>query len=1343
MLNVWTQLSGYSLGTFQEQTSINQLLPVDTYLGRIQPPAYDGTGHHPTAPLRNSAGAPFARYPVNSYADGIHAMRNDLPNARTISNLIVWDQANQGNDPDPTGYSGFMYAWGQFLTHDLEFARPGTGNIDVVVPVGDTNLTPGSHIPVTRNSVAPGTGTDAQHPAVPQNDVTGWIDASVVYGVAYPPGVTQGPTPFQNPVNLREGGQMATTGKLSTTSNGQYGPITNNSFVFGDPRGTENPDLTSIQTLMIREHNWHVTRLALANPSWDGERLYQRARSIVIAEMQAITYKEWLPKVVGAGAIPAYTGFKPEVDASIKIEFAAAAMRFGHSIVSGAQDRIDEQGNITESLTLAQAFFLTPSEFERNGGADGFLRKLAADISNKLDVHIIEDLRNLLDDPPAAMDLAATNIQRGRDLGLPSLNQMRQVLGLTAYTSWSQITSDTVLAAALQAAYTDINDIDLWIGGLAEDRVVGAMVGQTFRTIIVDQFIRVRDGDAQWYENLNWSASDLTWLQNTTLADIILRNTNTVKLQKDVFIAVERELLLNDSIPVATARTGGAVTEYGTLPTFKVISGKLPPGLRLQGTYIVGSAYEVARTTEFTFCIRASLNGEISDRTYKIIIEGPDAPVFVSPAGALSIGEFQQYYVMDSSYVDYQIEATDLDTAAGQTLSFFIASNDGELPPGLILTQEGKIVGYVEPALAIPVDAGDGSFDAGLFDAVAFDFGTISTNGYDSFIYDSVYFDFNLPAVRPKKLNRNYEFIVTVTDGDTYIKQKFGIFVVGDDFFRADNTTWLDGNGLFTADVTYLRTPAWITPRDLGYFRANNYATISIEFYQTAEPVVLTFTSGSLPPGLTFDANHGKIFGSIPYQPAITKTYTFTITATRYGDHGDLVESSRQFTLRVIGDIDSVITWNSTTTLGKINANFVSNFAISASSTIPDAVLTYTLVSGKLPPGLKLNLNGEIVGKVTQYGLYHTVGPTIVVDKIGLTSFNSDQVKNPTSTHRATTFDGGSFSLDRVYTFTVQVQDQLGYSAVTKQFIITIDAPNQLVFSNIKVKPFLKLEQRNAWREFINDPAIFTPSSIYRFDDSNFGVQTDLSLIVYAGIETTEAPAYIAAMGLNHKVKRFQFGSVKKATAILPGTNTQLYEIVYVEMIDPLEANGKHLPSTITRLEPQRKTILADKSNSYWSGGFPYHKPTPTAGEQSLIDNLAIPAPFAPRDNELISADSTGYKSSDPNSKVYYPSSISLWRERIKNTIHLDSSKLASERNYLPLWMRSIQPGEKQELGFKLAIPLCYCKVGTADTIMLNIKYSEFDFKLLDYTADRYIIDSVDGYTGDKYLVFKNNRITV
>jgi hypothetical protein len=1351
-LNVWNQNSGYVIGTYQEQTSINQLLPVDAYLGRIQPPAYDGTGHHPTAPLRNSAGAPFARYPVNSYADGIHAMRNDLPNARTVSNLIVWDQVNEGEETDPTGYSGFMYAWGQFLTHDLDFARPGTGNIDVVVPVGDTNLTAGSHIPVTRNSVAPGTGTDAQHPAVPQNDVTGWIDASVVYGVAYPPGVPQGPDPFQNPVNLREGGQIATTGKLSTTSNGQYGPITNNSFVFGDPRGTENPDLTSIQTLMIREHNWHVTRLALANPSWDGERLYQRARAIVIAEMQAITYKEWLPKVVGAGAIPTYTGFKPEVDASIKIEFSAAALRFGHSIVSGAQDRIDEQGNITESLTLAQAFFLTPSEFERNGGADGFLRKLAADISNKLDVHIIEDLRNLLDDPPAAIDLAATNIQRGRDLGLPSLNQMRQVLGLTAYTSWSQITSDTVLAAALQAAYTDINDIDLWIGGLAEDRVVGAMVGQTFRTIIVDQFIRVRDGDAQWYENLNWSASDLTWLQNTTLADIILRNTNTIKLQKDVFVAVERELLLNDSILLAVARTGGAVTEYGTLPTFKVISGKLPPGLRLQDTYIVGSAYEVARTTEFTFCIRASLNGEISDRTYKIIIEGADAPVFVTPEGALPLSDDgQQFFVMDNAFVNYQLEASDTDTATGQKLSYFIATNDGELPPGLTLTQDGLIAGIVDPIPSIKPSDGDGSFDSGNFDSIGFDYGVSQSNGFDSYVYDTVIYDYSLPTITPKKLNRNYEFIVTVTDGDSYTKRKFKILVVTDDYFRADNTTWLDGSGLFTADVTYLRAPIWLTPSNLGSYRANNYITILLDVYATDRLVTYEFLTtnpddnsvSQLPVGLNFDLATAEIYGYIGYQPAITKTYKFTVAATRYGDRLDTATSTRTFTVSIIGEIDSFISWITPADLGSINANFISNLTVTAETTVTNAVLTYEITSGSVPPGLTLNANGEIVGKVTQYGDFHINNQTIIVDTQGLLSFNSDQLRNPTSTHRPTIFDGGTTTFDRVYTFTVRASDQFGLSTSSRKFSLTVDTPNQLVFSNIKTRAFLKSTQRASWKDFINNAEIFTPGSIYRPNDPNFGVQQDLEILVYAGIEKTEAGAYISAMGLNHKYKRFHFGQIKKATAVIPGTRTSVYEVVYVEMIDPLEPNKNRLPSVIKGLTKQKNSISVDNDNSFWQEGFPYHKPTPTAAEQAKLDKLAIPAPYAVRVDSPITIDSTGYDVSDPNPGNYYPSSVSIWQERLKAAVHRDSTNLATERNYLPLWMRSIQPGTTQELGFTLAIPLCFCKLGAADKIMLNIKYSGFDFKNIDFTADRYIIDSVEGYTGDKYLVFKNDRITV
>jgi hypothetical protein len=207
--------------------------------------------------------------------------------------------------------------------------------------------------------------------------------------------------------------------------------------------------------------------------------------------------------------------------------------------------------------------------------------------------------------------------------------------------------------------------------------------------------------------------------------------------------------------------------------------------------------------------------------------------------------------------------------------------------------------------------------------------------------------------------------------------------------------------------------------------------------------------------------------------------------------------------------------------------------------------------------------------------------------------------------------------------------------------------------------------------------------------------------------------------------------------AVIPGTTDQVYEVVYVEMIDPLEANGKVLPKQLKNLSLQPNTILADNSTSIWETGF---TPKTDAAKRAKLE---VEAANAVRPDPIITADGSGYQISNPNTNTYFPSSISIWRDRIKNWANNAGDGLASERNYLPLWMRSIQPGGKQELGFQLAVPLCYCKLGTADDILLNIKFSGFDFKVLDYTADRYIIDSVEGSTGDKYLVFKNDRITV
>jgi hypothetical protein len=786
--------------------------------------------------------------------------------------------------------------------------------------------------------------------------------------------------------------------------------------------------------------------------------------------------------------------------------------------------------------------------------------------------------------------------------------------------------------------------------------------------------------------------------------------------------------------------------------TYSIISGALPGGLRIQGNKIVGTPYEVSRNTDYSFCIRAFFNGSISDRTFKISILSINGPEFITSEGELPIGPAQQLWTLDSSYIDFQIEVDDQNLSQTQRLSFFIASDDGVLPPGLVLTPDGRIVGFVQPVLSIKPEDGSGTYDGSRYDAVSFDFAFRPTNGYDSYIYDTVFFDFNIPNTPPKKLNRNYEFIVSVTDGDVTVQRKFAIFVVGDDYFRADNT-YLSGE--YTSDVTYLRKPVWLTPSYLGVYRANNYVTIPLQTYDTENIIntLLTVNSDNspsvLPPGMQYDVATSEIYGAIPYQPAVTKTYKFTITSTRFSDKDETASSSRTFTIDVIGEIDSIITWNTPSDLGSINANYVSNLNVVATSTISQAMLLYHVTAGSLPPGLSLDLNGEIVGKVNQYAVIQYYNVNDILDGgtalsvftqtvEGGDAFNTgypidggsnDILISPGLTRFYdlidgervfTTFDNDETTIDRIYTFTVEARDQFGVSAVSRTFSLLVNTPNQLMYSNIKVKPFLKVEQRTVWKDFINDTNVFTPSSIYRTNDPEFGLQTSLSMIMYAGIETTQAAAYVGAVGLNHKRKRFQFGSVKTAVAYIPGTTTPVYEVVYVEILDPLEPDGKRLPSKLN-LQTQNTTIKTDSSLDFWS---------------TDISKMSIAGPDTGRPEPIITVDSQGYYSSNSNPSTYFPNSSSIWRERI-------SSIGASERNYLPLWMRSIQPGTRSELGFKLAVPLCYCKVGTSADILLNIKYSGFDFKQLDYTVDRYIIDAVEGDATDKYLVFRNDRITI
>ena len=127
------------------------------------------------------------------------------------------------------------------------------------------------------------------------------------------------------------------------------------------------------------------------------------------------------------------------------------------------------------------------------------------------------------------LDLAALNIQRGRDHGIAGYNDVRRAYGLSPAQDFSDVSTDTDVQETLSELYGDVDSLELWVGGLAEDHVEGAMVGETFHTIIADQFRRLRNGDRFWFENDPYFEANpalLSELGATTLAIIIRRNTS-------------------------------------------------------------------------------------------------------------------------------------------------------------------------------------------------------------------------------------------------------------------------------------------------------------------------------------------------------------------------------------------------------------------------------------------------------------------------------------------------------------------------------------------------------------------------------------------------------------------------------------------------------------------------------------------------------------------------------------------------------------------------------------------------------------------------------------------------
>jgi hypothetical protein len=627
----------------------------------------DGSGNNQANPTWGQAGQPYARQGTAHYADGI-SQPIAGPNARFISNRVIND-INRDVFSERRLSQG---AWqlGQFLDHTFDL-RDGGGptatafNIDFNAsdPFESFTNTLGT-IAVNRSAQAPGTGTSTSNPRQQTNTITSYISAQNVYGSSATrlDWLRTGPVdgdPTNNqatlmlPNNLLP--QADARGNAATAPvfdiNGRLAANSSIGKIAGDPRANENIGLTAMHTVFAREHNRIV---GLLPSSLSQEDKFQIARRVVIAEEQYITYQEWLPDM--GVALPRYTGYKSNVNAAITNEFATASYR-AHSQIhgefeievaagqytsaqldtfrsEGLEVNVDSTGAGTLAIPAAVSNF-NPKILDQVGIGPMLLSEGEQQYNN--DETIDNQLRSELFQIPSSqdptclngptvaqcyntvMDLGAIDIQRGRDHGLGSYNQLRAAYGLPAKNSFTAITGEntdafpsgfdinnpndlnivklfdidgnslptdgsntvnavkavkqTTLAARLKAIYGSTDSVDPFVGAYSEPHVPGTEFGETNLAVWTKQFTALRDGDRFFFEN------DLSTLNNikstygidfrTTMSQLIARNTDATtaaNIHDNFFLTAEDDLPANPACSVNYTISAVDATHYkGTI----------------------------------------------------------------------------------------------------------------------------------------------------------------------------------------------------------------------------------------------------------------------------------------------------------------------------------------------------------------------------------------------------------------------------------------------------------------------------------------------------------------------------------------------------------------------------------------------------------------------------------------------------------------------------------------------------------------------------------------------------------------------------------------------------------
>lgn len=404
--------------------------------------------------------------------------RSSLPNARSVSNIICRTNLEKKN---ARGLSEFATFTGQFLDHTITETENTQQNDDIRIPSNDPVFTNGGTIPFFKTKKE-GFGVFR----ISVNRLPSFIDASSVYG------------PSEAEAKAL---RSLVEGKLKMGANNFLPKNARGFFLAGDTRVNENPLLTSLHTLWAREHNRIADEILVVYPALDDEAVYQLARSILICEMQAVIFYEFVPSILGKH-LKDYTGYKTWVRPEITDEFSTVGFRVGHTLVNAHVTSITSNGSVHNKRFLRNSFF-NPRAFAEDG-MDNLIRGMLTTPAGEVDNEITDEVRNFLvsDNPKEAMqlDLAALNIQRGRDHSIPTYNALRMAYGLRPLYSFADITQNEGVQVKLRQVYGQVAQIDAWVGGICEDHLPKSSLGPLFAAIWEDQFTKLRDGDRFYFE---------------------------------------------------------------------------------------------------------------------------------------------------------------------------------------------------------------------------------------------------------------------------------------------------------------------------------------------------------------------------------------------------------------------------------------------------------------------------------------------------------------------------------------------------------------------------------------------------------------------------------------------------------------------------------------------------------------------------------------------------------------------------------------------------------------------------------------------------------------------------